>query len=463
MLNLRLFVASFLLAATGLHASETNQVAQGPDWLAKPLSLEDCVDLVLHQNSAILKGQSDLEAVYGLVVQTRAIVIPKVRVTGAYQINDEAAIDRFFVGLPGTNGAAIAINPGDQQWSAGVRVIQSIYEGGRMKSALRSAKLTRDQALLEFQRVVADTLVEVRVAYYDILLAAEQIGVQQASVILLEKELEDTTRRFEAGTVPRFNVLRAEVELANARPRLIRARNDYRIAKNNLANQLGYNVPKDVWEDIPLQLAGQFDSRPYEIELPLAITRALNQRPELGALRKTEQIRQEDIQVARAGHLPSAQIFAGYGSRSSQFSSDLSRDVSGWNAGAQFTWDIFDGFFARGRLQQARALYDRARYDLEDTTRRIELEVRTAYSNFIEAKEVLESQKKVVEQAEEALRLANARAEAGTGTQLDVLSAQTALTEARLTQVQALHDYDVARVRLDRAIGNGAPSVVSPK
>jgi len=301
------------------------------------------------------------------------------------------------------------------------------------------------------------------VAYYDILLAAEQIGVQQASVILLEKELEDTTRRFEAGTVPRFNVLRAEVELANARPRLIRARNDYRIAKNNLANQLGYNVPKDVWEDIPLQLAGQFDSRPYEIELPLAITRALNQRPELGALRKTEQIRQEDIQVARAGHLPSAQIFAGYGSRSSQFSSDLSRDVSGWNAGAQFTWDIFDGFFTRGRVQQARALHDRARYDLEDTTRRIELEVRTAYSNFIEAKEVLGSQKKVVEQAEEALRLANARAEAGTGTQLDVLSAQTALTEARLTQVQALHDYDVARVRLDRAIGNGAPSVVSPK
>src|SRR5207247_4473712 len=134
-----------------------------------------------------------------------------------------------------------------------------------------------------------------------------------------------------------------------------------RIAKNNLANQLGYNVPKDVWEDIPLQLAGQFDSRPYEIELRLAITRALNQRPELGALRKTEQIRQEDIQVARAGHLPSAQIFAGYGSRSSQLSSDLSRPGSGWNAGAQFTWDIFDGIFTSGRLHKAREHYLRSR------------------------------------------------------------------------------------------------------
>src|SRR5205823_14272946 len=127
-----------LLAATGLRASETNQVAKGPDWLARPLSLEECLDLVLHQNSAILKGQSDLEAVYGLVVQTRAIVIPKVRATGAYQINDEAAIDKFPVAFPGANGSTITVNPGDQQWSAGVRLIQSLYEGGRMKSDRKS-------------------------------------------------------------------------------------------------------------------------------------------------------------------------------------------------------------------------------------------------------------------------------------------------------------------------------------
>ena len=104
---------------------------------------------------------------------------------------------------------------------------------------------------------------------------------------------------------------------------------------------------------------------------------------------------------------------------------------------------------------QARALHERAAIDLEDTSRRIELEVRTDYSNFREAAEVLKSQEKVVEQGEEALRLAAARAAAGSATQLDVLSAQTALTDARTTQVQALHDYAVARARLVRAIGEG--------
>jgi len=79
--------------------------------------------------------------------------------------------------------------------------------------------------------------------------------------------------------------------------------------------------------------------------------------------------------------------------------------------------------------------------------------VRTDYSSFIEAREILASQQKVQEEAEEALRLAKARADAGTGTRLDVLNAETQLTQARTTQVQALHDYDVARARFERAIG----------
>jgi len=295
----------------------------------------------------------------------------------------------------------------------------------------------------------------VRVAYYDILLAAQQIIVQEASVNLLRKELEDATRRFEAGTVPRFNVLRAEVEVANARPKLIRAKNSHRIAKNNLANLLGYHVPTNVWEEIPLQLTAKLEAEPYEIDLPAAVAQALERRPELGVLRKAERLRKEEILMAKGGYKPSLELFAGYGARNTRFRDDFLQDVAGFNAGIQLNWDIFDGRLTKGKIQQAEALHERAVVDLDDTTRRVELEVRTAYSNFIEAQEVLESQKKVQEQAEEALRLASSRAEAGTGTQLDVLNAQTSLTEARTTQSQALHDYAVARARLERAIGQG--------
>lgn len=428
-------------AATNAPAAKaTNTVS----WPTAPLSLRDAVEVALRQNSAVRKSQSDLEAAYGVVVQTRAVQYPTIRATGFHTLTDQDAIEQVAGGF---------FRSPDQAWQLRVQVTQSIYEGGRIDSARRTAHLTRDQALLQHQTVLADTVLAVRVNYDDALLATQLIGVQEASIELLKKELQDNQRRFEAGTVPRFNVLRAEVELANARPKLIRARNALRIAKNNLANLLGYDVPRAVVEDIPLQLSGKLDADPTPIELSVALAKALEQRTELAALRKAERLRRESVIAAEATGKPSAQIYAGLSSRSSRFSQHLTRDFSGWDVGWQASWNIFDGWLTKGRVAEATALHSRAQEEIEDISRRIEVDVRTAYSNFIEAREVLESQKKVQEQAEEALRLANARTEAGTGTQLDVLNAQTALTIARSTQVEALHTYSVARARLDRAMG----------
>ena len=412
---------------------------------SQPISLADAVNLALSQNPNIRRAQKDLEASQGVVIQTRAIAVPKLRITGDYDAKQRSNVD-----VISTNGFNLG---SDQNWDAQIRVVQSLYEGGRIASSLRVARLTKEQALLNYQTSVADTVVDVQVAYFDVLVAEQQIIVQEASVELLTRELADTNRRFDAGTVPRFNVLRAEVELANAQPKLIRARNAFRIAKNNLANVLAFNVPKEALEDIPMKLAGKLEAIPYAMQLPQAIAFALERRTELAALRKAQSLRKEDIVNARASYKPSLQAYAGYEGHNSILQPDLNTDLHGWIAGVQLSWDIFDGGLAYGRIKQARALHEKAEVDLEDTGRRIELEVRTTFSNFREADEVLKSQEKVVEEGEEALRLAKARNEAGTATQLDVLSAQTALTEARTTQVQALHDYAVARVRLERAVG----------
>lgn len=421
--------------------------------ITQPLSLADAIDLALRQNPAILRAQKELEVVRGVVIQTRAIVVPKVRATGSY-----AAVEPSDVDKPPINPATLGFTFGtDQSWGSQIRLEQSLYEGGRIISSLRAARLMEDQAMINFQTAIANAMLQVQIGYYDVLLAAQQITVQAASVELLESELADTSRRFNAGTVPRFNVLRAEVELANAQPRLIRARNSVNIAKDNLANLLGLAMPRETLPEIPLELSGKLEAEPYAIKLPQAIGLALERRTELASLRKTQALRKEEIAGAKGGYRPSVQAFAGYDAHSSIFSSDLAREVHGWITGVQVTWDIFDGLRTSGKVKEAQALYDRAGIEFDDRAQRIELEVRTAYSKFIEADEVLKSQEKVVEKAEEALRLAMSRSGAGTGTQLDVLSAQTALTEARTTQIQALHDYLVARARLERAVGANVP------
>jgi len=128
--------------------------------------------------------------------------------------------------------------------------------------------------------------------------------------------------------------------------------------------------------------------------------------------------------------------------------------VDGWTVGARATWPLFDGLATKGKVSQARAQREQADLDFADARRAIELEVRQAYSDYLQSVELLEAQKKTVEQAEESLRLAEARFRAGTGTQLDVLSAQTALTDARSNEIQALYDYNVAVATLERATGS---------
>lgn len=446
------FVALLFCLLSCKTASAQTSGTNLPSWMTHPLSLLDALNLTLEQNATILKAKNDLTASYGIVVQTRAVALPQLTASGQYKYTQPSDIET--IPFPG-------FDQQNQSWNAGFQLVQTIYGGGKLVAAVKAARLTRQQALANYQTTIQDTLLSTRTAYYDALLAREQITVHQASVKLLQNELDDQQRRYKAGTVPRFNVLRAEVSLANERPLLIQAQNSYRIAKNNLSNLLGYNLPQDVWEDVPMDLSDKLDAKPYQVDLPSAIAHALQYRTELTALRKTEQLDQLNIINAKSGYKPQLQVFAGYNWFNAQYAVAgetpplaLNEEFHGYDAGAQVSWDIFDGLLTRGKVVQARANYERSENDLTDETRQIELQVRTAYSDFIEAEEVLDSQKTVQAEAEEALREARARFDAGTGTQLDVLDAETSLTQARNTNAQALHDYDTARAKLERAMGD---------
>jgi outer membrane protein TolC len=446
----RLIVSAALLFYLGSGRDGFSQTTSTnvPDWMSRPLSVLDALNVALQQNATILKAQNDLTASYGLVVQTRAVALPQVTASGQYKYTQPSAIETIPIS---------GFDQANQNWNAGIQLVQTIYGGGKLMAAIKAARLTKEQALAEYQTVVQDTLLNTRTAYYDALLAREQITVHEASVKLLQNERDDQKRRYKAGTVPEFNVLRADVQLANERPLLIQARNSFRIAKNNLSNALGYNLPTNIWEDIPMQFSDKLDAAPYQVNLPSAVARAIETRSELVALRKTADLQKLNIVNARSGYKPTVQVFAGYNWYNAQYAFgaplELDQKFQGYNAGAQVSWDIFDGMLTRGKVVQARADYDKSRNDLADETRQIELQVRTAYSDFVEASEVLDSQKTVQAEAEEALREARARFDAGTGTQLDVLDAETSLTQARATNVQALHDYDTARAKLERAIG----------
>jgi outer membrane protein TolC len=419
------------------------------------LTLQQSIDLALRQNPTILKAQAELRRTHGLVVEAHSATLPQVAATSQYERLDSGAVDEFRIPITPTNVVHLSFANQQQPWNIQIEATQLIYAGGRVAAGIRSARLSDQIALLGYDSAVADTVLAVRKAFFQILLNKEQVIVNEQSIKLLEQQLEDARHRFDAGDVPRFNVLRAEVELANARPPLIRSQNDLRLGKESLVKLLAIDAPAEERRDFtPINFTGQLADEGRVWGLSQALTDALAKRPELQQAEKQTLIARADIESAQSGNRPELSLFGAYEVYDSQFANELSDTRDGWFIGARATWNIFDGQQTRGRVTQARARREQSDLDYADTRRSIELEVRQAFSDYLQARELLEAQKKTVEEADESLRLAEARFRAGTGTQLDVLSAQTALTQARSNEIEALYDYNVASATLERATGN---------
>ncbi len=430
-----------LFAAFLLPHSAVSQKSFVPVGSSRSLTLNEAVALALAQNPDILQARQEIERISGQYIEVRAQALPRAEVVSSYEKRD-----------PNLQSSSPFGGTQDESWRVALQGRQLLYSGGQVTAALRIARAAQESAIYQLQDTIDRVIATTRQEFYAIILNRALIGVREESLDLLQQELNDQNARFEAGTVPRFNVLRAEVELANARPDLIRARNDYRIAQLNLARTLGVNTTGVTSAaNLPFEIKGELSAAPRSIDVAEAIRLAKERRPFLKAQRQNILIEAQQIRVENAGYLPRLDGLGGYEARNDQTSENLDDALKGWFLGLEGSWKIFDGLETAGKVKQARARLESARIVYEDSVRQVELEVQTALSRLLEARELIDSQAKTVEQAKEALRLSRERVSAGAGTQLEVLDARVALTQAQTTELQAVYDYNVALAEYERA------------
>ncbi|TAG28545.1 MAG: TolC family protein [Verrucomicrobia bacterium] len=405
----------------------------------RSLSLDQALRFALENNYRIRLAREQLREREGLIVEVRAAALPHVSLDGDYTRSDKA----FNEGSP--------TDTNYQNWGVGIYVRQLLYSGGGVSSALDAARTTQLAASLEIQSVVNEVLLQVRTRFADVLLSRERIEVQEKSVILLQQQLQNVKNRLAAGSVSQFEVLTAEVALANAQPPLISARNSFRIGIDELRAVIGYQGSFADVERIPT-FEGELVFTPVSYDLESALAAARAKRPELQRLEQLQRARESGVTVARSNFLPQVYLTGGYEGRKSRSSNSFSDTVDGWTAGLQASWAIFDGARTRGQVAQARARLNQARLSVGEQSLAIEVEVRRAISRLQEAAELATAAGRVVEQAEEALRLADVRYRNGAATQLDVLQARQALTEASLNRLEANYRHTIALATLRTAI-----------
>ena len=439
----RTLLATVLLLAMA-HARGAAPVRPYYTDVPSPLDLQAAVGYALEHNFAILQAREAVRLQEGVIIQVSSPRIPNVSASGQWQRNS-ASISQIFPAA-------------DEQWGVSLKATQTLYAGGGVNSSIKAAKLTRDAAAYDLQTAIDTALLDVRTRFYNVLLAQGRIKVQEENVQLFQHQLDDTKNQFDVGTVSNFEVLRARVSLANAQPGLITARNSYRISIEQLRQSLGAPVTSN-FPDV----AGDLDFQTQEFDLNSAIASAHEHRPELLKLQKLEGAGEQSVTTARSTFYPNVQAFAGYQWDGYTYVDSSLGDATanGWLFGLQSNWSIFDGRATEGKVRQAKSQLEQARLSTATEELEVDVEVRQAMSTLQEAGELVNASRQTVDQAAEALRLADAKFHAGSATQLDVLTSQVSLTQSRTDQLTANYNYLVALANVRKAIGL-SDAVVNP-
>ena len=446
-------------------------------------TLDQAILTALQRNPTLLNAEQEIKRTKGVIIQVRAQALPQVNVNGRYDWTDPnlraAQFENTATTTTGTTtgtAASIVDSPASQvrdvqamakasptpgvtntqlsdiSYSIQVTGTQLIFNGTTYNQ-IRGTFFQRDSAYFAFRNILDQLLATVKTQFYQVVVNRELIKVQEQSVHLLESQLKDQQNRFEAGTVPRFNVLQAEVALYNQLPLLITAQNNYRISKITLAKTLGLDFQPRRGESPPLEVIGEMPYNPRTIALAAAIELGKERRPFLKEARANVLNQLQQVRSAAGQYLPTITTSGGGEWVSSPTNSSWHDISKGWIATVQGSIPIWDSGAIAGQVIQQRALFSEAKITYDDDVRQVELEIQQAYSNLQQNEELVKSQEKNVELADEALRLAKARLDAGAGVQLDVLNAQVQLLTAQTTRLQGLFGYNSSLAEFDRATG----------
>ena len=467
----------------GRYTSDTGSGARVPTF-----TLNQAILTALQRNPTLLNAEQEIKRTKGVIIQVRAQALPQINANANFQWTDpnltgarifgntssttggtpttpSAAAASLMEGVPSsqvgdvrTPLAAATPNPvrnvesSDISYAISVTGTQLIFNGTTFNQ-IRGTFFQRDSAYFSFRNILDQLIATVKTQFYQIIVNRDLVKVNEENVHLLEAQLKDQQNRFEAGTVPRFNVLQAEVQLGNQIPQLITAQNNLRISKLQLAKTLGLDYQRRFGAGPPLDVIGDMPYIPRSIELVDAIELGKQRRAFLKQARANVFNQLQQVRAAAGQWLPNITTTGGGEWVSSPINSSWHDISKGWTALVQGSLPIWDSGAIAGQVIQQRALLSETKITYDDDVRQVELEIQTAYSTLQQNRELIQSQEKNVELAEEAVRLAKARLDAGAGVQLDVLNATVQLLTAQSTRLQALFGYNSSLAEFDRATG----------
>lgn len=436
----------------------------------KPITLEQAVELSLNNNKEIEQARLEVERAEFALREERAALFPTLDFTTSFGFSDDAFLDSPLqqtfdnavdagveAGLSeeeaqanaesGVSGASGSTSTDSLDYSSSIGIDYTVFNGGLRGASIRTAEKQLRSEILDLERIVEVARFETARDYYSLQNSDAQVEIQQAAVEDAQQTLKDAQLLERAGLGTRFDVLRAEVELAQADQRLTTAIANQNIARRQLAETLSVSHSTDLATADAIEVAGA-----WEKGLDETIILAFKNRAELEQFLLQREISKEQKTIALSAIRPAIGVSADYATSDDlKDDFDISDQVQ---LGINLQWRLFDGGAARAGARQAEKDVEIAETQFANQRNQIRFAVEQAFFQLDSNLSNIGTATRAVELAEESLRLARLRFQAGVGTQTDVIEAQTSLTTERGNLLSSITDYNQSFADLNRQVSN---------
>jgi outer membrane protein TolC len=412
----------------------------------QPITLAQALEIARRNTQELQVSLLNVERSRASVRQAQAALLPNASLSAGLTRGGPAFLEQQQLNSQRT---ALEDVPSTTNFSGTAQVEYNLYTSGQRLANIRQAEEQLRSDELDVERQSEEIRLSVTIQYYGLQQADESVRINQSAVRNGQASLRDAQALEAAGVSTRFDVLRAQVNLANFQQQLTQALSQQRIARRKLVQILSLPQSVDVSAADPVRIAAL-----WNVPLPETLVLAFKNRPELQQNLAQRNIAEQRRRAALGQLGPQVSLVGSY-TLQDRFD-DQTNGIDNYSLGVRASLLLYDGGAAKASAAQAKANIRIAENQFASQRNQIRYNVEESYSQLQSNLQNVQTANTALEQAREALRLARLRFQAGVGTQTEVIDAENDLTRSEGQRVTAILDYNRALASLQRQVTSRA-------
>ncbi len=421
---------------------------------AQPMRLADCISQALGKNPALQISQAKVQSAEARSSEALTSLLPQLKFTG--RAAELSPIDPFGIKIgPPVNLSMILFPSITENYSMKLSLQQPLFTGFKLKKNLEMAELNASAAREELTRDQEDLVLNVITAYWNFYRAIKVEEVIRQSLDQMSEHLKDAKNLLQQGMATDADVMKVQVQLSDVNVKYLEARNAVRLTSMALNSLMRNSLETEIMPSDTPAISQSTTEALLDQNLSNLQAIALARRPELKSMQLRRDIGTAGVSVAKGGWYPQIFLAADYDyARPNQRIIPPKDQWDGtWDVGVTLQWNIWDWYATGHQTAQAEAALRQSEAGIVQLNDAVTLDVAQQYFNAQTAKDKVEVAFEGMEQAQESYRMTLEKFKNGVVSNTDMLDAETALLQAKLTHTQTVVEFILSIARLKKAVG----------